>query len=331
MAGDRPPSRVGGTFRESNGATRLGQSKRVWIMNLNWPLSRIAAFGLTLLSLAVGACALEVPALADAAEQSGDSASAIARKFSVDPTEETAAAKAPHESDPDGTAADASDPARSDLAAEREQEAQQLSERLRRAREERLREASRANPPEPGTSAPPADLSIQTADTSGRPSTRVTILLVMDVSNKGMRQWSKTADPMLCLHESCYLSRGTSVAAEKITRSEAFGPGVALGRRGLACRSKPACIFRDIDMETLEAKLQPVDLKILRHDRRQALPVHPDATCSILDGRLFCIDTVEGPDWRAWIVPEALAAAAGPQALERALTSSLGRPSVAGN
>jgi len=152
---------------------------------------------------------------------------------------------------------------------------------------------------------------------------RVSILIVMEVGQKGVRAWSKTADPMLCIHESCYLSRGPDEAAEKLTRSVAFGPSVALGKRGQACRSKPACIFRDIDLETVEAKLQPVDLRFMRHDRRQARAIRADASCAILDGELSCRAPVAGEGWRAWIVPESVAERAGANELEAALAKGL--------
>jgi len=152
---------------------------------------------------------------------------------------------------------------------------------------------------------------------------RVSILIVMEVGQKGVRAWSKTADPMVCIHESCYLSRGPDEAAEKLTRSAAFGPGVALGKRGQACRSKPACIFRDIDLETVEAKLQPVDLRFLRHDRREAKAIRADASCAIFDGALSCRAPVAGEGWRAWIVPESVAERAGANELETALAKGL--------
>lgn len=155
---------------------------------------------------------------------------------------------------------------------------------------------------------------------------KVTVLIVMDVGKTGVRRFSKTADPMLCIHEHCYISRGSQEQAQKLTRQAAFGPSVALATRGGACRSKPACVFRDIDLETVEAKLQPVDLRFLRHDRRDAMPIRADGSCSLTSGRLSCGEPVEGDSWRAWIVPESVAREAGAavlaSALERGLVSA---------
>lgn len=152
---------------------------------------------------------------------------------------------------------------------------------------------------------------------------RVSILIVMDVGNKGVRKWSKTADPMVCIHEFCYLSRGPEKSADRLTRSAAFGPTVALGKRGQACRSSPACIFRNIDLETVEAKLQPVDLRFLRHDRREAKTIRADASCAIFDGNLSCRAPVTGEGWRAWVVPETVAEKAGAEALKAAMAKGL--------
>ena len=151
----------------------------------------------------------------------------------------------------------------------------------------------------------------------------VTVLLVMEVGKTGVRRWSKTADPMLCIHESCYISRGADKPAEKLSREKAFGPTVALGSRGGACRSSPSCIFRGIDLETVEAKLQPIDLKFLHHDRREAKAIRADATCAIIEGELSCRSPVEGKSWKAWIVPESIAQRIGAVGLEKALEKGI--------
>ncbi|MEL7047853.1 MAG: hypothetical protein AAFO75_02660, partial [Pseudomonadota bacterium] len=157
-----------------------------------------------------------------------------------------------------------------------------------------------------------------------KPTRRVTVLLVMDVGKTGVRRWSKTADPMLCLHEYCFLSRGPGKSAVRHRRQVAFGPSIALGKRGLACRSSPACIFRNVDLGALEARLQPVDLRFLRHDRREAELVKADTTCRMSGDVLACSAPIKGKSWRAWIVPELVAELAGEAALKKALADGLG-------
>lgn len=246
------------------------------------------------------------PAVADG------SADGIAERFANDGVEP--------EGQPEGT----EDVIQREPDTDREAEARELTEKLREVR--RKRALGQTEKPDGEGVIPPA-LSQQAKKAAGYISPlvekHVTVLLVMGVGKKGVRRWSKTADPMLCIHEYCYLSRGSGEAAEKLSRSKAFGPTVALTKRGQACRSKPACIFRDIDLETAEAKLQPIDLRFIRHDRREAKAVRADTTCAIIDGKLTCRNAVEGKSWKAWIVPESVAKRAGSLGLEAAMETGL--------
>lgn len=151
----------------------------------------------------------------------------------------------------------------------------------------------------------------------------VTVLLVMDAGSRGIRRWNKNADPMLCVGGSCYVSRGADVPAEQMSRGKAFGPGVALGKRAGACSNHLGCVFRNVDLGSAREWLQPVDLRILRHDRRESKLVTADPTCAITAGRLSCDRAIDGGTWRAWIVPEHIARRAGAAALEAALEREL--------
>lgn len=151
----------------------------------------------------------------------------------------------------------------------------------------------------------------------------VTVLIVMDAGTRGIRRWNKTADPMLCVDETCYISRGAATAAKRIARSKAFGPGIALGERAGDCRNKLVCAFRGVKLENGRSWMQPIDLRIMRHDRREAKLVVADPTCSVTAGKLACTRTVTSGDYRAWIVPEPLAERAGAKAIEAALVAEL--------
>ena len=70
--------------------------------------------------------------------------------------------------------------------------------------------------------------------------------------------------------------------------------------------------------------LQPVDLHILKHDRRQPQVVTADSGCNLAAGRLTCSRGVYAEDYVMWIVPERMAAAAGPDVLARAAREGLG-------
>jgi colicin import membrane protein len=128
---------------------------------------------------------------------------------------------------------------------------------------------------------------------------------------------------MLCVAESCYLSRGAGEDARRITRLQAFGPGIALGGRAEACNGQLACVFRNVDLEGARALLQPIDLRILRHDRREATEATADPTCRFDGVRLDCASTIRAKDYRMWVVPEAVARQAGAAALTSALSTGL--------
>lgn len=214
---------------------------------------------------------------------------------------------------------------RQELEVEREQEAMRLTEKIRKARE--AREARQTAGSEPVTSTPETPpggvvhaARSTTAPTAGR---RVAVLLMMTAGNKGIRRWNKSADPMLCVAEVCYVSTGPGLAAKRLPRSTAFGPGVALGSRAGACNNSLGCVFRDVDLEAASALVQPIDLRIVRHDRREASEARADDTCAVAGGKLECRSGVTSSTWRAWIVPEDIAARAGAASLEAALASGL--------
>lgn len=155
-------------------------------------------------------------------------------------------------------------------------------------------------------------------------STRVTVLLIMDPGHRGIRRFGRrTADPMICLSTRCYIGAGADSPATELTRSRAFGAGVALGSRADACRNSLTCVFRDVNLGAETAALQPIDLRILRHDRRETRTISADRSCGVRRGRLVCGETVVARDYRAWIVPERIADEAGPAALREALASGL--------
>ncbi|MBA4173314.1 MAG: hypothetical protein C0511_11880 [Hyphomicrobium sp.] len=239
--------------------------------------------------------------------------------------EQQARARAEAEYAASERAAQEADQQRLILEAEREAEAIRLTEKIRKARD--MREARKSAGPEDLTSA--INIPDAITMTQGRkPSieqagTRVTVLLMMVAGDRGIRRWNKSADPVLCLDDVCYVSQGPNTAAKRMPRSTAFGPGIALGSRAGACNNALGCVFRDVDLEGAKALLQPIDLRIVRHDRREASEVRADETCAIAGGKLSCRAGVSSATWRAWIVPEAVAGRAGATTLEAALSAGL--------
>lgn len=187
-----------------------------------------------------------------------------------------------------------------------------------------IAKSGQASEPQPQYVPVPATVtstsSLGTTDADPR---RATVLLVMKPGNRGIRRWNKTADPMLCIEDNCYISSGVDSSAKRISRSKGFGPAIALGTRAGACNGQLACVFRDVDLINDHAWMQPIDLRIVRHDRREARRISSDPTCTTAQGRISCTRTVESDDYRAWIIPENVARHAGPAALKAALDNSL--------
>ena len=154
-------------------------------------------------------------------------------------------------------------------------------------------------------------------------STRVTVLLTMEPGNHGIRRHNKSGDPVLCLGDTCYIGQGADRDAIAMPRHMAFGPANTFGARAGACSNQLTCTFRNIDLGGATADLQPVDLRILRHVRRETSRASADRSCRVADQRLGCNAPVAGPDYKAWIVPEHIAVRAGAEALERALAQRL--------
>lgn len=248
------------------------------------------------------------------------------------------------------------DAERRTMEAAREEEGRRLSEKLRKARAEReLKSFERGfsalgNPPPPGTLekaepapaakppvAPRAVVETVRAETPRqrpyRPvhpdkeepqhETQATVLLIIDPGSRGIRRNVKTADPVLCTGAFCYISNGPDRAATKMTRARALGPGNTLGGRAGACRHALGCVYRGVDVGAGEVELQPVDLRILRHDRREVQVVEPDSSCRTRGGRLECSHGVRSASYNVWVVPESIADRAGPPALLSAIDRGL--------
>jgi hypothetical protein len=154
-------------------------------------------------------------------------------------------------------------------------------------------------------------------------SSRATVLLIMEPGNKGIRRFKKTADPVLCSRFHCYRSQGPGRSAVRLARGATLGPFNTLGLRAGSCRSQLTCTFRDVELGTNATAIQPVDLKLIKHDRRQQRAVTVDSTCQIHAGRIHCTKPIVAKTWKAWIVPEALAIEAGADALQAALDEGL--------
>jgi len=175
-------------------------------------------------------------------------------------------------------------------------------------------EMSAAQLPAKPTTRAPASLS----------ETQVTVLVILEPGSYGIRRRGpRIADPILCMLDGCYVSTGADQPAVFMPGRRALRFGNTLGARAGACRGSLGCVFRGIELGSLPGYLQPVDLHILRHDRREVHTVLTDSGCRAELGHLVCTHGVQAQDYTMWVLPESLAKAAGPAALERALAAGL--------
>lgn len=223
------------------------------------------------------------------------------------------------------------------MAAEREAELRRLTEKLRRAGESRRERTVAAGEPAGTpwsvevTPAPQAELDTSARAALGVPVTpdaaldrRATVLLVMVPGDRGIRRLGPSADPILCVADGCYLSEGPDSAATFLPLRRALGPTNTIGRRAAACSGQLACVFRGIELSSASTTLQPVDIRLLRHDVRQHQSISKaDDTCLVAGGRLTCARAIRGPNYTMWVLPERVARTAGAAILKQALAENL--------
>ena len=138
-------------------------------------------------------------------------------------------------------------------------------------------------------------------------SGRVTILLQMEAGvQQGRRH--ESMDPILCLVDGCYVSNGPEHPASFLPGRKATRFGNVVSRRAGACNHAYTCVFRDVEIGALPAEVQPVDIRVLRHDRRAPETVDALSTCRGTTGRLACTGAIKGDGYTMWVIPESVAA-----------------------
>lgn len=225
------------------------------------------------------------------------------------------------------------------LEAEREAEAERLAERLRNARQEREARlgGDRVKPAwnaghsgsEP---APPvgqathrltSDDTWADTDPSVQRERHVAVLLLMQPGDQGIRRNNRSADPVLCGFRDCYVSNGPDSGARLLPARKALGFFRTWGQRAGLCNNSLGCVFRGVDLAYLDGLLMPVDMRVVRHDRRQPQEIAAASECRLDRGRLVCRKGIYADDYIMWVVPESLAARAGAAALMEALEDGL--------
>lgn len=155
--------------------------------------------------------------------------------------------------------------------------------------------------------APPSRYDAPSRALSHTHDGRVTILLQMEAREQHGRR-HESMDPVLCVADGCYVSNGPDHPASFLPGRRATRFGNAISRRAGACNHAYTCVFRDVEIGALPAEVQPVDIRILRHDRRAPESVETLSTCRGTPGRLACTGAIKGDGYTMWVIPESVAA-----------------------
>jgi hypothetical protein len=246
-------------------------------------------------------------------------------------------------------------------ALESDAEIERVAARLRSIREQHMARHMRAEEREPATSAPATPALAPSTEPSSAPdgaigrlgmipspatapvatevhkaanlveqeyvarhNGRVTILLQMESSSmRGRRH--ESMDPILCVADGCYVSNGPHHPATFMPGRRATRFGNAISRRAGACNHSHTCVFRDVDIGALPAEVQPVDIRVLRHDRRTPETIETLSTCRGSEHRLACTGAIHGDGFTMWVIPESVAARLPVDVFGTTVESSLAR------
>jgi colicin import membrane protein len=148
---------------------------------------------------------------------------------------------------------------------------------------------------------------------------RVTVVLQMEPRYRRGRRY-ESMDPVLCVAGGCYVSNGADEPSTFLHGHRAIRFGNAIGRRAGDCNSAYTCVFRNVDLGALPAEVQPVDIRVLRHDLRAAERVDALSNCRIAAGeRLACTGAIHGDGFTMLVISEDLAERLPPHAFESVL------------
>ena len=159
---------------------------------------------------------------------------------------------------------------------------------------------------------------------SSRPAAAgpATAILVLEHVRADGRVWDfgPGADPVICLKAGCYRSTGNGTAAQFFPRHEAL----AFGDAG-ACSNSFSCIFRHIEVDQVLTSITPVDVDVVRHDGMENRLVSLDQGCAVENGELKCPGGTFTSEYSLWLIPDAIADAAGPDGLRAAAVDGIAR------
>jgi len=182
-----------------------------------------------------------------------------------------------------------------------------------------------ASPPAPQPTAPsvaalpPKPEIERPADSPKVSASQATVLLVLDTDGdtSGIRP-----DPIICIDDRCWISRGIEAPAAAMPRTKAQALKTTEEASPDSCAGKSACVYRGITIED-GARVEVIQAGESRGASSGAFTITPDKSCRKDAGGLVCDNGLATHDFRIWVVPEALAASIGANGLEDAVAEGL--------
>ncbi len=191
--------------------------------------------------------------------------------------------------------------------------------------------------PPPAVTTPPV-MPAQLADAkpaalapvkpSTGPTSQATILLILEPQGQATPPATPAHDALVCTGETCVVSNGFEAPAKALSRSDAQALKSSDGVTPDSCRGKSACVFREVAVSPTP-RIGVLDLiQASGNAGGDGYTTDIDTSCRVADGELMCDHPLATPDFRMWVVPEAIAKTAGATLLENAIVEGLPQSDV---
>ncbi|MET0431917.1 MAG: hypothetical protein ABWZ86_05515 [Hyphomicrobium sp.] len=179
------------------------------------------------------------------------------------------------------------------------------------------------SPPPVLAALPPKPAAEPTVVVHGPPSNptpgSATVLLVLDpeVLGRGIKP-----DPIICIDNSCWLSNGIGTPALAMPRNQAVVLPTTAASSPNSCSGKSGCVYRNVIVDPTQ-RIDVIEVGEGGGASAGAYTVTADRSCRKSGATLSCDDGLATQNFRIWVVPEAIADAAGPTSLENAVAEGL--------
>ncbi|CAA2137016.1 hypothetical protein [Hyphomicrobium sp. ghe19] len=153
-------------------------------------------------------------------------------------------------------------------------------------------------------------------------SVPATVLIVLDTNDAAL---GFKPDPIICIDDRCWLSNGIEAPAVSMPRTQAVALSTTEESTADSCAGKSACVYRAVSIDP-DARIEVIEVGESRGASAGAYTVPADTSCRSEGGALLCDNGLATQNFRIWVVPEAIAASAGPSSIEDAIENGLPDP-----